>query len=119
MAGALARLWAVFVISMLMASMIPALANPALAAPEADDKPAAAAEQGLQPLGGDSDGDGVADDNDNCPDVQNPDQTDSDGNGIGDACDQQQPVDTDQDGLADNADNCPAGLQSGPGGQRR
>jgi hypothetical protein len=34
----------------------------------------------------DSDGDGIADDNDNCPDTYNPDQLDTDGNGIGDAC---------------------------------
>lgn len=34
----------------------------------------------------DSDGDGVLDDIDNCPLIQNPAQRDSDGNGIGDAC---------------------------------
>jgi len=34
----------------------------------------------------DTDGDGVPDVNDNCPGVSNPDQTDSDGNGVGDAC---------------------------------
>jgi len=34
----------------------------------------------------DSDDDGIPDCNDNCPDVGNPDQTDSDGDGIGDAC---------------------------------
>jgi hypothetical protein len=37
-------------------------------------------------LGGDTDGDGVCDNNDNCPTVYNPDQKDSNGNGIGDAC---------------------------------
>lgn len=36
----------------------------------------------------DTDGDGVADAQDNCPYVANPDQMDSDGDGIGDACDQ-------------------------------
>jgi hypothetical protein len=36
---------------------------------------------------GDSDGDRVPDDIDNCPAAFNPDQTDSNGNGIGDACD--------------------------------
>ncbi len=36
----------------------------------------------------DTDGDGVADAQDNCPYVPNPDQMDSDGDGIGDACDQ-------------------------------
>lgn len=36
----------------------------------------------------DTDGDGVADAQDNCPSVANRDQRDSDGDGIGDACDQ-------------------------------
>jgi Thrombospondin type 3 repeat len=36
----------------------------------------------------DRDHDGVPDVKDNCPDVYNPDQADSDHNGIGDACDQ-------------------------------
>jgi len=35
----------------------------------------------------DSDGDGIPDAQDNCPNVGNPDQKDSDKNGIGDACD--------------------------------
>lgn len=35
----------------------------------------------------DGDADGFVGLNDNCPDVYNPDQRDSDGNGIGDACD--------------------------------
>ena len=34
----------------------------------------------------DADGDGVSDDLDNCPDVPNPEQTDSNGVGVGDAC---------------------------------
>ena len=35
----------------------------------------------------DSDGDGIGDAQDNCPEVTNPFQTDDDGDGIGDACD--------------------------------
>ena len=35
----------------------------------------------------DADGDGVQDGIDNCPTVPNPDQADSNGNGVGDACD--------------------------------
>jgi hypothetical protein len=38
-------------------------------------------------FGGDSDGDGVCNDVDNCPDVANADQSDTDRDGMGDACD--------------------------------
>lgn len=55
----------------------------------------------------DSDGDGVADNNDNCPNVANPAQTDTDGDGIGDACDPTPNGDTDGDGVDNLADNCP------------
>ena len=37
--------------------------------------------------GGDTDGDGICDNIDNCSDVPNPNQVDSDGNGVGDECD--------------------------------
>jgi hypothetical protein len=56
---------------------------------------------GAAPL--DSDGDGVPDASDNCPDVANPDQGDRDGDRTGDACDS----DRDGDGVANTLDNCP------------
>ncbi len=64
----------------------------------------------------DQDGDQVCDAADNCPSVKNADQLDSDGDGIGDACDTNEPPpdpcaalggDTDGDGVCDKIDNCP------------
>ena len=74
----------------------------------------------------DADGDGKADDKDNCPFVSNRDQADGDGDGVGDVCDNcpvasnfsQQDADgdgqgdacdgdLDGDGVANAADNCP------------
>ncbi len=55
---------------------------------------------GTAPL--DSDGDGVPDTSDNCPDAANPGQGDLDGDGTGDACD----TDRDGDGVANTLDNC-------------
>ena len=75
--------------------------------------------------GDDADGDGIADDRDNCPAVFNPvrpmdgvSQADVDGDGVGDLCDAcpvdrtgdcapPNPADPDTDGVEAGADNCP------------
>ena len=64
-------------------------------------------------LGFNSDGDIFPDDIDNCPLVANDDQADSDGDGVGDCCDDDffgfcGPPDADQDGIHDGLDNCPS-----------
>lgn len=51
----------------------------------------------------DIDGDGVANDYDNCPYVANVDQADDDGNNVGDICES----DSDGDGVTDKNDTCP------------
>jgi hypothetical protein len=61
----------------------------------------------------DQDEDGIPDDEDNCPTVYNPDQTNSDGDSHGDACDNCPTVDnedqanSDADSHGDVCDNCP------------
>ncbi len=60
----------------------------------------------------DSDGDGVIDSLDNCPNDANSDQADSDGDDLGDACDfcpfllDSGVDDSDGDGVGDQCDNC-------------
>ena len=63
----------------------------------------------------DNDGDGFLDFvNDNCPNVNNPSQADTDANGLGDACNDAE--DSDGDEWADNLDNCAEDLAKvGPG----
>ena len=62
----------------------------------------------------DTDGDGMGDACDVCPGVVSPDQRDGDGDGVGDACDVCPAVpnpdqrDLDHDGLGDACDNCGA-----------
>lgn len=63
--------------------------------------------------GNDLDGDGISNDQDNCPCTANPNQEDSDGDGVGDACDNCPDIpnpgqeDADRDGVGDICDNCP------------
>jgi hypothetical protein len=61
----------------------------------------------------DTDGDGIADGSDNCPNVSNASQADGDGDGVGDACDNcpsasnANQANSDSDALGDACDNCP------------
>jgi len=57
----------------------------------------------------DVDGDGVVNAQDNCPTVANADQSDLDGDFIGDLCD----ADMDGDGVINASDNCPKAVNTG------
>ncbi len=59
----------------------------------------------------DADGDGVPDGNDNCPNNANPFQEDTDGSGIGDACNSA--TDPDGDEYENSFDNCPNDFNPG------
>jgi hypothetical protein len=61
----------------------------------------------------DADGDGVPDRNDDCPSLANPDQIDTDGDGLGNACD----PDDDGDGLLDESDCAPLDASQGVPGE--
>lgn len=54
----------------------------------------------------DRDADDWASSADNCPELSNPDQSDSDGDGTGDVC-EGSAIDSDEDGIPDSQDNCP------------
>ena len=71
-----------------------------------------------EPGPGDTDGDGIADEDDDCPNAHNPLQRDEDQDGVGDACDPcplaadqpectHAPGDVDGDGIASDDDGCP------------
>jgi hypothetical protein len=62
----------------------------------------------VQYIGPDYDGDGITDDSDNCEYDYNPTQSDSDNDGLGDACDYYNEQDADNDGVSDDWDNCPS-----------
>ena len=66
----------------------------------------------MVPPATDSDGDGIPDTEDNCPELANPDQVDTDSDGLGNVCD----PDDDNDGIPDIEDNYPLGFADVPAG---
>lgn len=63
----------------------------------------------------DQDGDGIPNEQDNCPTISNPSQKDSDKDGLGDVCDPTPFIpqtDTDKDGIPNDQDNCPLIINS-------
>lgn len=97
------------VAGLLMGMLAPVIALSAL--------PISASAEEAAVVEADMDVDGVADNIDNCPEISNPGQEDSDLNGVGDACEPVPtaevndpafiPSDLDADGYADDVDNCP------------
>jgi len=80
-----------------------------------------AATNGPDPNVTDTDGDGIVDSQDNCPEDANQDQADSDTDGVGDECDNcvnvinEDQTDADQDGVGDVCDNAPDDPNAGQG----
>ncbi|MEZ4466791.1 MAG: thrombospondin type 3 repeat-containing protein [bacterium] len=83
---------------------IPSLEDPCPLNAEIFEPGEAAAEACFPDLDGDGVGEFDALAPDNCPAIHNPDQLDSDQDGLGDACD----PDLDADGVLNLQDNCPA-----------
>ena len=63
----------------------------------------------LADAGADTDGDGIPNENDNCPNDVNTNQLNTDGDKQGDACD----PDDDNDTVLDVNDNCPLNANNG------